>query len=145
MTRVLLDTAVFVYARGREHPYRGPCREIIGALEQGVIAGEASVEVVQEFAHLLRRRGMDGATVRNESRAVGAMCVLHDFSGPVLRLALDLVATNQQLGIRDAVHAATALHRGLSAIISPDRAFESVTGLERIDPADALTALGSAG
>lgn len=39
------------------------------------------------------------------------------------------------LSARDAIHVATCLHQGITEILSPDRAFEAVPGLRRIDPA----------
>jgi predicted nucleic acid-binding protein len=144
MTRFLLDTAVFLYARGQEHEYRAPCRELVRRCADGALAGEASVELVQEFAHVLRRRGLAGPVVREESMAVASLCLIHDFGAPELQLALSLVATTPALGIRDGVHAATALRRGIALIISPDKAFEAVSGLQRVDPHDAAALLGSA-
>lgn len=144
MTRFLFDTAVFLYARGREHEYRESCRALLMLSEDGSLAGEASVELVQEFAHVLRRRGLDGGSVREQAGAVAALCLLHDFGEPELRLALNLVASAPELGMRDAVHAATALRRGIRLIVSPDTAFDAVTGLERVDPRDAVTRLRSA-
>ena len=66
--------------------------------------------------------------------------VVHDFDARVLQRALELVGTHERIGGRDAVHAATALVAGIAAIISPDRAFDRVPGLRRIDPADAVEA-----
>lgn len=143
MTRFLFDTAVFVYARGQEHEYREPCRRLVELARDGAVAGEASVELVQEFAHLLRRRGLNGPLVREEARAVAGLCLLHALGEPELRLALNLLATTDGLGVRDAVHAATALRRGIPLIVSPDRAFDAVTGLERVDPHDAPRRLAS--
>lgn len=141
MTRFLFDTAVFLYARGREHDYRAPCRELVGLCEDGSLAGEASVELVREYAHVLRRRGLEGTMIRDESLAVASLCLLHDFGAPELRLALSLVATTPGLGVRDGVHAATALRRGIGTIVSPDTAFDAVHGLDRVDPHDAVTRL----
>lgn len=143
MTRFLFDTAVFLYARGREHQYRESCRTLVHLSEDGALAGEASVELVQEFAHVLRRRGLDGPTVREQALAVASLCSLHDFEEPDLRLALSLVASVPALGMRDAVHAATALRRGIGVIVSPDRAFDPIIGLERLDPRDAVSKLVS--
>jgi predicted nucleic acid-binding protein len=55
-----------------------------------------------------------------------------------------LLEAHPELDVADCVHAATALNRGLDAILSPDRAFDSVSGLERVDPADreGVAALG---
>jgi predicted nucleic acid-binding protein len=139
--RFLYDTAIFIYARGAEHEHREPCRDLVRLAAQGVLAGEASVELIQEYAHILRRRGLDGARARAQAQDVARLCVLHEFGEEDLRLALNLVATHPVLRIRDAVHAATALRRGISAIVSPDRDFDGITGLERLDPHDAVRRL----
>lgn len=139
--RFLFDTSVFVYARGAEHQHREPCRDLVRLAAQGVLAGEASVELIQEYAHILRRRGLEGRRVREQARDVAALCSLHDFGEDDLRLALNLVATHPALRVRDAVHAATALRRGISVIVSPDRDFDGIAGLERLDPHDAVRRL----
>jgi uncharacterized protein len=135
--RFLFDTPIFVYARGREHPYREPCRQLVEQARQGHIMGEASVELVQEYAHILRRRGVAPTAVREQAKDVAALCRLHGFEEEDLRLALNLVAGNVALDVRDGVHAATALRRGISVIVSPYRGFDELPGLERVDPIDA--------
>lgn len=134
--RFLYDTAVFVYAVGGEHPYRDPCRRIVERASAGELSGEASVELVQEFAHVRLRRTADRAESLRLASAVAELCRLHSFEPGDLPLSLTLLAQHDQLGVRDAVFAATALNRGLAAILSPDRAFEGIHGLRRIDPAD---------
>jgi uncharacterized protein len=134
----LFDTSIFVYARGVEHEHRESCRHLLQMAAQGVLAGEASVELIQEYAHILRRWGLDGTCVREQARDVAALCLLHNFGEDELRLALNLVATHPALRVRDAVHAATALRRGISVIVSPDRDFDSIAGLECLDPHDAV-------
>ncbi len=129
-----MDTAVFVYARGADHPYRAPCRRIVAAIAGGDLELQASVEMVQEFAHLLRRRNHSPEQVRTEALDVAESCVLHDLETDDLRRALDLLVSFPTLHVRDAVHAATALRRGLDAVLSPDRAFDAVPGLTRLDP-----------
>lgn len=143
MTRFLYDTSVFVYARGSEHEYREPCRAIVRLAERGLLAGEASVELVQEYAYLLRRRGVSGQQVWKQSRDVMSLATLHEFGEEDLQRALSLLATHPALGARDAVHAATALSRGIPVVVSADRAFDEVGGLERVDPRDVPTRLAS--
>lgn len=41
-----------------------------------------------------------------------------------------------QLQTRDAIHVATALDLGIGSIVSPDRHFEGIDGITRIDPLD---------
>ncbi len=136
MRRCLLDTAVFLYALGRDHPYRDPCRRIVDALGERRIAGEASVSMIQEFVHVRRRRHPDLRRASGEAAYVSGLCRLHAFEEDDLSLALDLLATYERLDGQDAVFAATALNRNVGTILTSDRAFDDVPGLERIDPAD---------
>lgn len=113
----------------------------MAAARHGRIAGEGSVEVVREYAHILLRRGIPGRVVRAESRDVAALFRNHDFEEADLQLALNLVADHPAIGMRAGVHAATALRRGISLIVSPDQGFDSIVGLERLDPTGALERL----
>jgi predicted nucleic acid-binding protein len=135
MTRFLYDTAVFVYAVGADHPYRDPCRRIVAAARDGSVAGEASVELVHELAHVLVRRGGDRARALKLTGAAASLVRLHDFSPGDLPLVMTLLADHPALDVRDAVFAATALNRGVALILSPDRAYDEVPGLDRLDPA----------
>lgn len=65
------------------------------------------------------------------------LCVLHDVDRDVLVGALRLVSSGS-LGGRDAVHAATASAAGFAAIVSPDRDFDGLVGLTRVDPVDVV-------
>jgi predicted nucleic acid-binding protein len=140
VTRFLYDTAVFVYAVGRDHPYREPCRAIVRAARDGRLHGEASIELVHEYAHLMLRRHGDRPRAGREARAVWRLCALHEATVDDLRLAIQLFEQHR-VGGRDALHAATALNRGITMVLTPDRAFDHVGGLERIDPCDALARL----
>lgn len=131
-TACLIDTAVLLYAVGGQHPKRAGSQNIVAAAERGQLELHASIELVQEFVFHRMRIG-DRRSAVSQARDVAALCILHDFDGPVLRTALDLIAETD-VGGRDAVHAATAVHHGLSVIISPDTAFDNVPGLRRIDP-----------
>lgn len=135
MSTYLVDTNVFVYARGGEHRYRAPCRAVLRAAANGIISLDASVELVQEFANVMLRRPVDRRHALAEIDEVRSQCRLHAFDQRVLRDALDLVATYSHLGVRDAVHAATARAAGVRQLLSTDRAFDTVAEVERVDPA----------
>lgn len=137
MRRFLYDTAVFVYALGAEHPYREPCRAILKRARRGELAGEASVELLQELANVQLRRGRDRRAVVRQVRDIRLAFRIHDFEVADVPLFENLLARHKQLKARDAVFAATALNRGIDAIVSPDRDFDGLRRLERIDPLDA--------
>lgn len=135
--RFLYDTAVFVYALGAAHPYREPCRRVVELARAGELNGEASIEMLQEFAHVRLRRTGEPRRAQQETRAVTALCSPHPVQRADLDRALELIVSVPTLDMRDAVHAASALNRGIPAILATDRAFEDVADLERIDPVDA--------
>jgi predicted nucleic acid-binding protein len=139
MTRptYLVDAAVFAYALGAAHPMKQVCQAVLSAAGAGVIELHASTEMVQELL-FHRMRKTDRQTAAHQARDAATVCVLHDFNPPVLYRSIELVAASKTLGGRDAVHAATALQHGLDTILSPDRDFDVVAGLRRVDPADAL-------
>lgn len=125
-----------MYAAGGPHPLRDPCDRILALIASGGLDAVTSTEVVQEIAHRflsLRRPELAGRL---------AMDVL-DLFAPVLpvthatmRRLPDLIELYPSLAARDLVHVATCLHEGIAEIISPDRAFDQVVGLRRIDPTE---------
>ena len=132
---ILLDTTVLVYAVGSDHPLQAPCRGIIEAVAQGRLAATATVETIQEFAHVRARRmdRTDAASLAsNFTRLLAPLVVVDDDD---LRAGLDLWRTSEQVGAFDAVLAATVMRRPhLSALVSADRGFGSVSGLRWLAP-----------
>lgn len=140
---VLLDTAVFVYAVGADHPYREPCVTLLRSLGRGSYRGDANVLVIQELAHQRSRATGDRQAAGRTAADAAATCTVHDVTGADLALGLRLFAEATALHAADALHAATALTRGIPAIVSPDDAFDEVTGLTRLDPLDAAAQLSA--
>jgi predicted nucleic acid-binding protein len=135
--RFLFDTGVFVYALGGEHRYRDPCRAILHEVQGRRLAAEASTELIHEFAYVRLRRAGDRAEAARSARAIGRSLSLHAVEPRDMERALDLWSEHEQLDVRDAIFAAQALNRGIEAILSPDRDFDGIPGLQRIDPVDA--------
>jgi uncharacterized protein len=136
MRRFLYDTAIFVYALGRDHPYREPCREVVRRAANGELQGEASADLLQELANQRLRRTGDRPAAAKAARNVAKLAWWHPVELNDVQRGIDLFATHSGLNARDAIFAALALNRGIGAILTPDRTFEEVDGLERIDPAD---------
>lgn len=132
---VLLDTAVAAYALGAESRYRLPCVAILEASADDRVRGYASTEMIQELVYHRLRRGIDRRTVATAGRETSAVLTLLNFDREVLDLSLELIERTAIRG-RDAVHAATALAYGIDTIVSPDRAFDGIPGLARVDPVE---------
>jgi uncharacterized protein len=128
---------VFIYALGGEHPYRDHCRAVMDDGVRGLLFAEASVELIHEFAYVRCRRGIPRAVAVRDARDVAATSRLHPVAQSDIERALELWCEHERLDMRDAIFAAQALNRGIDAILSTDRGFDGIAGLERIDPADA--------
>lgn len=134
--RVLLDTAIFVYAVGGEHAYRDPCRSIVEQAGARAFTATITADLLQEFVHQRTRRGAPrGEAVRQAAR-IPAACAVLDVRLADATAALELFEHHPELDARDAIVAAVALGRGVRHILSPDRAFDVVGGLTRVDPRD---------
>lgn len=133
---VLLDSAIVIYALGRDGPLRESCRAVMTRVSRDDFRAYASVEMIQELVHHRLRRTGDRSLAAEDGRDVMAILTVLNFDREVLDLSLDLIERIPTVRGRDAVHAATALAYGIDKIISPDAAFDNIPGLTRIDPAD---------
>ncbi len=130
----LLDTNVFVYAQGKPHPYRQPCRSVLEQAELQPDAYGVDVEALQELLDVYSRRRQRELAVQTVSD------VLDSFANPLpvtrreIEEAAEIVAAYSQLSPRDAIHAAVCRTYELEGIVSTDGAFDHVSGLVRFDP-----------
>lgn len=134
--KVLVDTAVVMYAGGAEHPLREPCRQVIRSIVRGDVEGYLSAEVVQEILHRFTRAA-------DVDRGIEMARLAADLFGPVLPLDQDvldrmlaMLQDHPTATARDLVHAATCLVAGLDALVTPDRDFDAFSEVRRIDPTD---------
>lgn len=134
--RFLYDTSIFIYALGREHPYKEPCREIVRKAAVGDLQGEASGDLLQELMHQRERRTGDRLEAVKAARSVAKLAWWHPVEPNDVQRGIDLFEAHAGLSARDAVFAALALNRDIDAILATDRGFDEIEGLERIDPTD---------
>ena len=129
-----IDTAVIMYAAGSEHPLKAPCQKILRRVADGELDGVTSVEVVQEIIHrfMALRRPAHGASIARD--ALDLFAPVLPVTHAVMRRMPDLIDRYQGLAARDLVHVATCLEEGIVEIVSPDRGFDSVPEIHRIDP-----------
>lgn len=136
MGEVFLDSNVFLYATGGEHPHRDPCREILQAAEEGRFRGIVSVEVAQEVIHVhLRRTGDRGEAIR-----LGQLIHASFDTLPVepedIELALQILGQERRLTVRDSIHVATMRNHVITTIVTADRDFDDLDGIERVEPSE---------
>ncbi len=86
--------------------------------------------------HQRVRRTGDRVAAAEAGESVAKLVRLHPLEPEDALRGIELFEENSRLDARDAVFAAVALNRGIDAILATDRAFDEISGLERIDPAD---------
>ena len=127
---------MIVYA-SVEDPRRAGALQILRAVGTGEAVGTSSPAVIEEVWHL-ELSGQVPGLAGLARRAQIILRPLLTVDDETLDLAFDLApSADVKLGANDRVHAATCLRYGIETIVSADRAFDAVEGLERIDPLDA--------
>ncbi len=130
------DTAVIMYAAGRPHPLRSPCRRLVEAVVDQRLDGVTSAEVIQEILHWFSTGDRAVGAAMAES-ALDIFAPVLGVTDAVMREMPGLFRRYPALTARDLVHVATCRAHGIGVIVSPDRGFDEIDGLSRIDPADA--------
>jgi uncharacterized protein len=135
---IVLDTSVLVYAVGVDHPLRDACRRIVKLALEGTVVARTTTEVIQEFAHVRARRRdrHDASLLAYEFASLLQPLIVIDELD--LRRGLDIFEEHTQLGSFDCVLAAATMRRGADALVSADRAFGELAGLNALDPAEYL-------
>jgi len=131
---VFIDTAVVMYANGTTHPLREACRSIMIRVGDGQLEAVTSVEVVQEILHRFISIRRPGIGVEIARVTMDAFAPVLPITHALMRRVPDLAARYPSLSGRDLVHVATCIHEGITEIITPDRGFDQVVELRRIDP-----------
>lgn len=131
---ILVDANVFMYAAGGEHPNKAPSAAFLLRIARGEVAAAVDTEALQEILHRYRAMGRweDGRRVYESARRI--IPVSLPITVELVDAARDLLDSHGGLTVRDALHAAVALHSGAEAICSYDRDFDQVAGLRRIEP-----------
>jgi|FaiFalDrversion2_1042247.scaffolds.fasta_scaffold13000_2 hypothetical protein len=133
---VFLDANIVMYAVGSEHPYRLPCQKVMAAIANNTLTAAIDTEIVQEILHRYGalRRYAEAVTIAENLLSLVALVypvTLRD----ILR-SLELFAAYSVQGVqaRDTIHAAVMQNNGIRLIVSADRHFDLIEGIERIDP-----------
>jgi hypothetical protein len=122
---IFVDTNVFMYAVGRDHPLREPARSFFLAhIESGEVL-VTSAEVLQELMHAYvsvdRLDTLDAAL----TLARGRMGTIWPVEPADVDLARALVERHPGLGARDLLHVACCQRRGVERVHSYDRALSA--------------------
>ncbi|MEW6624118.1 MAG: type II toxin-antitoxin system VapC family toxin [Bacillota bacterium] len=130
----LIDTNIFIYAAGRVHTNKDSSIKTIeeALTEQGKY--NVSVEILQELLHVYaNQKKADKGIKLVES-------ILRVFPQPFpltlrdIQKSCVLLKKYPNLKVRDSIHAAVVLNRGLEGIVSYDKDFDMLSEVKRFVP-----------
>ena len=133
---LFLDTAVFMYAGGSEHPLRDPCRRILRHAALGQLSATTSTVVVQEILHRFLSIGRAQTGLHMATDTLDMFAPVLPITHGLMRRLPQLVERYPTLSARDLIHVATCIAEGIETIVSPDRGFDQVREIRRVDPAE---------
>jgi predicted nucleic acid-binding protein len=137
----LIDTSIFMYARGKDHEYKEPCSDIILAIGSGLFEQRLGQAVIDSelYQEILYRYSLIGKW----DTAISLLCDIQKMgisTLPVGKEEVDKIIKlaekykDDRISPRDIVHAATMNNNNIKKIISTDRDFDRIQEVERIDP-----------
>lgn len=121
-----------MYVAGRDHPLREPSRRFLERARAGEIDICTSTEVLQEILYRY-------AALKRRDLAASVYELFVQLCPVVLPVTLadtdrarTLVASNEQVTVRDAIHVAVMMNNSVSEIASFDSGFDAFQGVTRI-------------
>ena len=129
---IFVDSNVPMYLVGASHPYKADAQRL---LEKCALDGERLVTDVEVFQEILHRY----VAIRRRDAIQPAFDALLSVADdvfpvdlPLVERAKTIVLGNEQLSARDALHLAVMRREGVERILSFDRGFDGIPGVERI-------------
>lgn len=137
---LFLDANIPMYASGGGHPLQASAVAVLAAAGEHPESFITDAEVLQEILHRYRSQRLWGR----------GRLVFEEFGNLMSRSTIPVTADDvraaARLGeeyhkpdARDLIHIAIMIRRGISDIVSADRGFDDVSGIERLDPSDIAT------
>lgn len=134
MKLVFIDTNIFIYSAGDNHPHKAPSLHMLEQIASGRIKAVTSAEVLQEILYRY-------AAIKDIERGFAVFDNCLKIISVVLPLTKQDIVSSRQLlqrypsiSARDAAHIAVMLGRGIKIICSYDKHFDLVKEIERIEP-----------
>ncbi len=121
MPSTFVDTNIFVYAVGREHPLREAAQTMLRERLEQQVPMATSAEVLQELLHVYLPVGRM-ATLEAALRLALDLTVTWPVDASDVYAARDLASAQPGLGARDLLHLAVCRRHGASELLSFDRA-----------------------
>ncbi len=132
-----IDTNIFLYPVGRDHPLKPGAVAVIHHIRDGEITAVINTEIIQEILYYfqsIKQLPVGILLAKDASSISGRILPVEEAD---LSLAVGLLESYPKIQTRDAFHAATMIHNGIKEVISTDPHFDLIHEIKRIDPTQA--------
>ena len=129
---IFIDSNVPMYLIGAPHPNKARAVELVNGLVHGGERLVTDMEVYQEILHrytAIRRIDAIDAAFRSLDAIADAVL---PFGMREIRIARTVIGTVPGISARDALHVAIMRSHGVDRVLSFDRGFDAVAGIERV-------------
>jgi predicted nucleic acid-binding protein len=129
---IFVDSNVPMYVAGRDHPLREPARRFFERARNGEIELCTSTEVLQEILYRyssLKRRDIAGSVY---DLFVQLCPVVFPVTLADTDRARTLVAADERVTVRDAIHAAVMINNAVVDIATFDTGFDVIADVRRV-------------
>jgi len=126
-----VDSNIFIFAATDKGALGRDCRAFIGLLSEKKVNCAASYLVVDEVMWVLRKNVGKGNAVRIAKALLSLPVKWVEVDRAVMIRMLE-VCESTALDPRDAIHVSSMRKAGLSRILSEDRDFDGLEGVERM-------------
>lgn len=137
---IVLDTNVFVYASGADHPLRSPCVDLIRAAAVGRVEVTTTPPTLQEFIHVASRRGPRKAALDAARAYLDILQPLIPVGDDEMRDAITMLRSSSTIEPSDALLAAAVTRRSYS-LVTADARLARHLGRSAIGPEEAVRTL----
>jgi predicted nucleic acid-binding protein len=134
MPTYFIDTNVFLYAKGKEHPLKPACVSMIKRIGENEITAIINTEVIQEILYRYQSIKNLPLGLSLAKQAIQISSFILPVTATDLSLAMDILEAHPQIQTRDAFHAATMINNGIKEILSTDAHFDLIPEIRRIAP-----------
>ena len=135
--KVFIDTNIPMYAAGKDHPFKKKCLDILDSIAREEIEAYTDTEVLQEilYRYFYINQRETGLEIFDLFATIMDGAILPVLHGDIM-LARLLAEKEETVMLypRDLIHLAVMMNNGIKQIITVDRGFLKIPGIEIITP-----------
>lgn len=133
MRATFIDTNIFMYAIGVDHPCKKPSIKVVQSVLSGELQAAINTEVLQEILYRYTAIGKSRIGYELFDTVVSTFSEIWSVTREDVLLARK-IQEKRRIKTRDAIHAATMQNHHVTQVISFDQDFDRIPGITRIIP-----------